>query len=311
MPDLFDQLHVPLDVWLQSLADWSVSVLRPATQAAQAPVAVALDFMQHALTGANPLAVLAIFLLAGWYGGGALTGLCSAAALLFIGMIGLWTDTMTTLSIVIVSVVFTVVTGLCLAILAAQSRRLWAVLRTVLDVMQSTPSFVYLVPVVMLFGIGTVPGVIATMIFSVPPMVKITYLGLTQIPDELIEVGESFGASSRQTLIHVRLPLAMPAIATGLNQVIMFSLVMSTIVSMIGAEGLGAVVLRGVGRMDIGTAGSAGLAIVFLALSLDRISRRLGRKRGPTAARRPGWLRAFAKKRASDYAYRSGKLPLS
>ncbi|CAN7668153.1 ABC transporter permease subunit [Caballeronia sp. LjRoot34] len=310
MPNLFEQLHLPLDVWLQAFADRSVGVLRPATQAAQVPIGVALDFIQHVLTSANPLVIIAIFLAAGWYGGGAITGLFSAAALLFIGMIGLWNDTMTTLSIVIVSVVFTVLIGLFLAIIAAQHRRFWAVLRTVLDVMQSTPSFVYLVPVVMLFGIGTVPGVIATMIFAVPPMVKITYLGLTQIPEELIEVGDSFGASRRQTLINVRLPLAMPSIATGLNQVIMFSLVMSTIVSMIGAEGLGAVVLRGVGRMDIGTAGSAGLAIVFLALSLDRMSKRLGRKKGITVRRPRGFL-SLVRKMKSDYAYRSKKLPLS
>lgn len=284
MTDPFAAFQLPLAEWLQVASDVGIDWFRPAAQAMQAPIAYCLELIRRFLVACPPLAVVTVFGLLGWYRDGPWTGLFAAGSFLVIGAIGLWNDAMLTLAIVVVAVVFTTVVGLAVAIACVRSERLWAVIKVVLDVMQSTPSFVYLIPVVMLFGIGTVPGVIATMVFALPPMIKIAYLGLTGIPQELIEAGDAFGASDMQTLRRVRVPLALPAIATGLNQVIMFSLVMSTIVSMIGADGLGANVLRGVGRMDIGMAGSAGIAIALLALVLDRLSKNLGKGRRKRAA---------------------------
>jgi glycine betaine/proline transport system permease protein len=174
------------------------------------------------------------------------------------------------------SVVVCLIIGLPLGILAARSDRFQGALRPVLDVMQTTPAFVYLVPVVMLFSIGTVAGVIATIIFALPPLIRLTDLGIRQVPDDVIEAAEAFGSSEREVLVKVRLPLALPTIMAGVNQTIMLSLSMVVIAALIGAGGLGRPVVEGLNALRVGQAGIGGLAIVLLAIVLDRLTQAFG-----------------------------------
>ncbi len=152
------------------------------------------------------------------------------------------------------------------------------IIRPLLDAMQTTPAFVYLVPIVMLFGIGNVPGIVVTIIFALPPIIRLTILGIRQVPDDLIEAAESFGASRNQLLFKVQLPLAAPTIMAGVNQTLMLSPSMVVIASMIAVGGLGQMVLRGIGRLDMGLAAVGGTGIVILAIILDRLTQSLGEK---------------------------------
>ena len=188
-----------------------------------------------------------------------------------------WSLAMTTLAIVISSVILCVLIGLPLGILAGKIDRFEASLRPVLDTMQTIPAFVYLVPVVMLIGIGNVSGVIVTIVFALPPLVRLTSLGIRGVSPSVVEAARAFGATPAQILMKVELPLATPTILAGLNQTIMLSLSMVVIASMIAVKGLGNEVLRAMGRLDAGKAIVGGLGIVMLAIVLDRITQGLGR----------------------------------
>jgi glycine betaine/proline transport system permease protein len=284
MTPFFEPFAIPLDVWLQQFVDWFVLHLRPVFQVIRWPVAQMLAGLQDLLLAAPAWLVLLVLFLVALRSANWRVGLFASVSFFFIGAIGLWGPAMVTLAIVATSVAFVLLIGIPLGVLASQSERFWIFLRPILDVMQSTPSFVYLVPVVMLFGVGTVPGVIATVMFALPPMIRLTNVGLRQVANDVVEAGEAFGATEIQILRDVRLPLALPVILAGLNHTIMSSLVMSTIVSMIGAEGLGASVLRGVGRLDVGLAATGGIAIVLVAMTLDRITQGLGQSRRERAA---------------------------
>ncbi|KMQ81785.1 glycine betaine transporter membrane protein, partial [Lasius niger] len=181
--------------------------------------------------------------------------------------------------LVLTALFFCILIGLPLGIWLARSKHAAKVIRPLLDAMQTTPAFVYLVPIVMLFGIGNVPGVVVTIIFALPPIVRLTILGIKQVPEDLIEAAESFGASPRQLLFKVQLPLAMPTIMAGVNQTLMLALSMVVIASMIAVGGLGQMVLRGIGRLDMGLAAIGGVGIVILAIILDRLTQSLGRDR--------------------------------
>jgi glycine betaine/proline transport system permease protein len=290
------QYLLPVDKVIQGAVDWLVNDWRPLFQALRWPISHVLSSVSAGLHALPFWVVIVFFLLVGCRTAGVRNGIFCGASFALIAVMGLWEEAMDSLSILTTAVVFCVVVGVPIGILAGRSNRFWSVLRPVLDVMQTTPSFVYLVPVVMLFGIGTVPGVIATIIFSMPQIIRLTNLGLRQIPVEAIEAAESFGATEWQALIDVRLPLALPSIMAGLNQTLLMAMVMSVIISMIGAEGLGLTVLRGIGALDVGLAGIGGLAIVLLAISLDRITQGMGEKSRPahTLARRVlriGWTR--------------------
>jgi glycine betaine/proline transport system permease protein len=169
------------------------------------------------------------------------------------------------------------VVGVPLGILASRSDRFEAFLRPVLDAMQTTPAFVYLVPVVMLFSIGTVAGVIATIVFAMPPIIRLTNLGIRQVPTELVEAATAFGCTPWQTLVKVQVPLAMPTIMAGLNQTIMLSLSMVVIAALIGAGGLGMPVFQGLNSLQVGLAGVGGISIVLMAMVLDRITQAMGK----------------------------------
>ncbi len=222
----------------------------------------------------------------------------SAAALFIIGLFGLWEPTMETMALMGVSVTISLALGIPLGILCARWPRLDAFLRPILDAMQVMPAFVYLIPVVLIFGIARTPSVVATVIYALPPAVRLTCLGIRQVAPNTVEAADAFGSTSWQKLRKVQLPLAVPTILVGVNQTIMMALSIVVIAAMIGAGGLGEVVLKALQRQNVGLALEAGLAIVFLAMIFDRISGGLAResKRGmlqPTSGQKgapPAWL---------------------
>ncbi|MFD1744353.1 ABC transporter permease [Rhizobium helianthi] len=224
-----------------------------------------------------PLGIAVFVLLSLWrvgIGFAVFTGL----ALWLVQHMGLWQATMETLSLVIASTFIAMLVGLPLGIAMARRDSVAAVLRPALDLMQTMPAFVYLIPAAMFFGLGAVPGTIATVIFAMPPVVRLTNLGIRQVHPEFIEAGQAFGCTSSQLLVKVQLPNALPSIMAGINQTIMLSLSMVVIASMIGAGGIGNTVLTGIQRLDVGTGFEGGLAVVILAVILDRITQSLGRR---------------------------------
>lgn len=277
--DPFHTTLIPLDRWVTEGIDWLVAHFRPVFQGIRVPVDFVLSGFQHGLESLPaPLAII-IFALIAWQMAGLGMGATTLVSLVIIGAIGAWSQAMVTLALVLTSLFFCVLIGLPLGIWLARSKGAAKIIRPLLDAMQTTPAFVYLVPIVMLFGIGNVPGVVVTIIFALPPIVRLTILGINQVPEDLIEAAESFGSSPSQLLFKVQLPLAMPTIMAGINQTLMLALSMVVIASMIAVGGLGQMVLRGIGRLDMGLASIGGVGIVILAIILDRLTQALGRDR--------------------------------
>ncbi|QPC43068.1 proline/glycine betaine ABC transporter permease [Kaustia mangrovi] len=294
---------IPLDDWVETVVkDWLVPNFRPAFRAAQWPVDKVLSNLNDLLQVIPFAAILAIFVLIAWRFAGRGVAIFTLVSLALLETVGLWSETMTTLSMILTAVVFCAAVGIPLGILAAGSDRFEAILRPILDIMQTIPPFVYLVPIVMLFGVGMVPGVIATIIFALPPIIRLTNLGIRQVRDELVEAGYAFGSTRRQVLIDIQIPLALRTIMAGLNQTLMLALSMAVIAALIGAGGLGLTVFTGLGRLDVGMAFLGGLGIVLLAIILDRITQAIGA--GP-AARNASWTLSGFFKRLLGYA-RSG-----
>jgi len=279
----FNDAVVPLDDWVDHGLNWVVDHFRPAFQAVRVPIDASLTGSEHGLQAVPPLLMIALIALVAWQASGRRLAIGTVISLIVIGLIGAWDQAMVTLALVITSVFFCMVLGLPLGILMARNDRIEALVRPLLDAMQTTPAFVYLVPVVMLFGIGNVPGVMVTIVFALPPFIRLTNLGIRQVRPDLIEASRAFGASPWQLLTKVQLPLAMPTIMAGINQTLMLALSMVVIASMIAVGGLGQMVLRGIGRLDMGLATIGGLGIVILAIVLDRITQAMAsreRKRG-------------------------------
>lgn len=237
---------------------------------------VAID---HALNAVPPMVMLVAVVLIAWQAAGRRTAILVAACLTILGLLApeAWGLAMTTLAIVVSAVLMCFVIGLPLGILAAKNDTFEKILRPLLDTMQTIPAFVYLVPVVMLIGIGNVSGVIVTIIFALPPLIRLTSLGIRGVNPSIVEAARAFGASPGQILVKVELPLATPTILAGVNQTIMLALSMVVIASMISVKGLGNEVLRAMGRLDAGKAIIGGLGIVMLAIVLDRITQGVGR----------------------------------
>jgi glycine betaine/proline transport system permease protein len=274
--NIFDKEWVPVGTWVETALQWVVDNFRFVFQAIKVPFDIVLTGLEDGLTGAPDLLMLAIIVIIGWQAGGRKLALVTAASMIAIGLMGAWEESMVMLSIVLTCVIFCSLIGIPLGIMAARNDRFWTILRPLLDLMQTIPSFVYLVPIVMLFSIGNVSGVIVTFIYALPPVVRLTNLGIRQVRGDMVEAARAFGASRRQTLIKVELPLAMPTIMAGVNQTIMMALSMVVVASMISVTGLGQMVLRGIGRLDMGIATVGGLGIVFLAIVIDRISQSFG-----------------------------------
>ena len=221
-----------------------------------------------------PLTVLLV-----WWKVGKGMGAFTLLGLLLIWGMGFWEETMQTLALVLSSTCMALLIGIPLGIWAGKSERCNRMLRPVLDCMQTMPAFVYLIPAVLFFGLGTVPGAFATIIFAMPPVVRLTSLGIKQVPKNVVEASRSFGATPMQLLFKVQLPLALPTIMTGINQTILMSLSMVVIAAMIAAGGLGEIVLKGITQMKIGLGFEGGIAVVILAIILDRITQGLGKQK--------------------------------
>ena len=202
----------------------------------------------------------------------------SIAAFLLIGYLGMWKDTMATVAIITVSTLLCIVIGIPLGILMARSNRFEKIILHVLDMMQTIPSFVYLIPILMLLGIGKVPGLIAVFIYAVPPIVRLTNLGIREVDKEILEASESYGATPFQKLMSVQVPLSLPTIFAGVNQTIMMALAMVVIASMIGVKGLGVPILRAISNQYLALGLMNGLAIVALAIIFDRITQKYGKR---------------------------------
>jgi len=270
--DIFQCGTIPLSDWITNITSWIVDNYRPAFQAMKAPIDNLLRTFDWALTSVPPTIMLALIVALAWRLAGRKTAVGTFCLLTLLGFIGIWKETMTTMSIVLTALVVCLALGLPLGILAARSDRFFRVIRPFLDGMQTIPAFVYLVPIVMLFGIGNVPGVIVTVVFAVPPLIRLTNLGIRQVPSEVVEATMAFGGSKNQILWKVQIPLALPTIMAGVNQTLMMALSMAVIASMISVGGLGQMVLRGIGRLDMGFATVGGIGIVALAIVLDRLT---------------------------------------
>lgn len=275
----FDHAVIPLDIWVENGLDWLVTNFRPVFQAIRVPIDATLTGIETGLQTTPSAIIILFFGLLAWQMAGKRLAMASVVSLITIGLIGAWTETMVTLALVMTAVFFSMVIGLPIGIWLSRSDRAASMVRPILDAMQTTPAFVYLVPIVMLFGIGNVPGVVVTIIFALPPLIRLTNLGIRQVPSDLIEASRSFGASPSQLLFKVQLPLAMPTIMAGVNQTLMLCLSMVVIASMIAVGGLGQMVLRGIGRLDMGLATIGGIGIVLLAIVLDRITQAMGAER--------------------------------
>ena len=279
---------LPLDDWIQTLMRQTViPALRPTFRAMQWPIEKLLDALQGLLLATPFVVIVALAAWAAWRTAGRGVALFTTLSLVLLDWLGLWSETMITLAMVVTAVVFCLIVGIPLGILAARSDRWAAVLRPLLDIMQTIPSFVYLVPIVMLFGVGIVPAVIATIIFALPPLVRLTNLGIRQVQTELVEAGQAFGSTPRQILWEIQLPLALRTIMTGVNQTLMLALSMAVIGALIGAGGLGLTVYTGLGRLDIGYASIGGLGIVLMAIILDRITQAMAGEGRPRRRRVP------------------------
>lgn len=272
-----DFLIIPFDDWVNALVrDWLVPNFRPFFRAIQVPITMVLNGLDGFFAFLPMLLTTAVLALLAWRYAGRGMAIFTVIGLFFIDMIGLWGETMTTLSMILTSVFFCAVIGIPVGILAARSDLMWKIARPVLDIMQTIPSFVYLVPIVMLFGVGMAPGIIATIIFALPPIIRLTNLGIRNVRGDLIEAAEAFGSTGWQMLVEVQFPLALRTIMAGLNQTLMLALSMVVIAALIGAGGLGLVVNTGLGRLDVGGATAGGVGIVILAIILDRITQGLG-----------------------------------
>ena len=275
MPDLdtlFEAYRLPLDDWIQAAVDWLILNMRPLFLSIRWPVAKTLDGFEGFLQAVPVWIFLLTTYLVAWRVASRRIAVFATLSFLFIGFLGLWDVAMTSVAMVLTSVVFCVLAGVPVGVVMSRSDTVAGIIRPVLDAMQTTPTFVYLVPIVMLFGIGNVPAVIATIVVALPPMIRLTNLGIRQVSADLVEAGHAFGCTRWQLLREVQVPLAMPTIMAGLNQCLMLSLSMVVIAALIGAGGLGLTVYQGINRLDVGLAGIAGIAIVLVAISLDRIT---------------------------------------
>lgn len=272
--------RVPLREWTNSFVNWLVANYGDFFRSITDTLLYVLVQVERFLTWLPWWSVVLLLGLLIWHATGRrlATAIVLAALMVLVGTFGLWPQMVTTLAIMLVATSVTVLIGIPIGIAMARSDRLKRLLQPLLDGMQTMPSFVYLVPVVMFFGLGNVAAIFATFIYAVPPVIRLTDLGLRLVDKEVVEAADSFGASERQLLWWVRIPLAVPTIMAGVNQTIMMALAMVVVASMIGARGLGQEVLRSLQRGDVGLGLEAGLAIVILAIVMDRVTAGYGRR---------------------------------
>ncbi|MEV0703618.1 proline/glycine betaine ABC transporter permease [Saccharopolyspora sp. NPDC050389] len=268
----FDLPRIPVGDWFAALVTWLNNNIGPVFDFIDLVLRSSVDGLTYVLNWAPDLVMVLVFAaLALWLRSWRF-GLFSLIGFGLIASMQMFESAMETLALVLVASVIAVAIGIPVGILAARSRKVSGVVRPVLDLMQTMPAFVYLIPVIFFFNIGEVPGVVATVIFALPPGVRLTELGIRQVDTEVVEAGEAFGAPTRKILTGIQLPLAMPSIMAGINQVIMLALSMVVIAGMVGAEGLGTDIYEAVTRVRLGQGFEAGVSVVILAVYLDRIT---------------------------------------
>jgi glycine betaine/proline transport system permease protein len=279
-----------------SLIEWLQNNLGPLFDAITAVIRTTTNGLEEVLLFLPPWAmVLVLTALAWWLSSRGVAiftflgmGLLTEGEFVLFGTefalgMGYWAATMQTLALILTASLFSLLIGIPLGIWAAKSETVDRIVRPILDFMQTMPSFVYLIPAVVLFGLGTVPGVIATFIFATPPCVRLTNLGIRQVSEEAVEAAQSFGSTPTQLLVKVELPMALPTILAGVNQTVLLALSMVVVAALIGASGLGQPVVQGLTQLQIGRGFEGGLGIVILAIFLDRITQAIGEQAGGTA----------------------------
>ena len=282
--------------WVENAVDWLQSNLTWVFDIINTVLDGAYDAVYAVLGGGEPLLMAGIFAVIAFWLRGLVPAVLTFAGFALIDSLALWDEAMATLALVVVAAVITVVIAVPLGIWAARNNKVSATLRPGLDVMQTMPAFVYLIPGVMFFGVGVTPGVIATIVFAMPPGVRMTELGIRQVDGELVEAAEAFGTTPRDTLTRVQLPLALPTIMAGINQVIMLALSMVVIGGMAGAGGLGEKVYAGITQLQIGLAAESGIAVVILAMYLDRMTGALNERVSPLGRRAAAKVAASARR---------------
>lgn len=279
MADAGIQFDFDVGGTVEAIVAWIQNNLSGLLDGIAAVIEFIVDNIESFALWVPPLVMAGLIVLIGFWRVGVGFGIFSIIAMWLFFEMNLWAQTMSSLSLVISSSLVAIVIGLPAGIAMARRDRVESLLRPVLDFMQTMPPFVYLIPAAIFFGLGKVPGAVATVVFAMPPVVRLTNLGIRQVAEENIEAGIAFGCTPRQLLTKVQLPLAMPTIMQGVNQTIMLSLSMVVIASMIGAGGLGNVVLTGIQRLNVGLGFEGGLGVVLIAILLDRITQTFGNPR--------------------------------
>jgi len=271
--------EIPIGNWFEAFIQFLKATFETQFDAIREGLGFLIHQLELCLTILPWWAMLIVITALVFWRSGKGLALFSILGLLLIQSMGLWNETMLTVSLVIISTLLALLMGVPLGIWAARKKSVERIIRPTLDFMQTMPAFVYLIPAVTFFSLGIVPGAFATIIFAMPPAVRLTQLGIKQVPQEVVEAAQSYGATPRQLLLKVQLPIAMPTILAGVNQTIMLSLSMVVIAAMIGAPGLGRVVYGSIQLMEIGRAFEGGLAIVVIAILLDRLTHSIAQKR--------------------------------
>lgn len=272
--------NLPLEQWTNSFVNnWLLPVLGGFFGTISDWIGVFINGVTNLLTAIPPEVMTIILVALAWWLTGWGVALFTLIGAFYLGSVDIWADAMQTLSVVLVATIFSIIVGVPIGILSAKNKVVDQIVRPILDFMQTLPSFVYLIPTILLFGLGGVPAVISTFVFATPPSVRMTNLGIKQVPSDVVEAARAFGSTSWQMLSKVQLPMAVPTIMAGINQTIMLALSMAVIASMIGAPGLGSIVLSGISSVNVGRGLVGGLGIVVLAIVLDRITQGLGEQK--------------------------------
>ncbi|ABR48959.1 binding-protein-dependent transport systems inner membrane component [Alkaliphilus metalliredigens QYMF] len=273
------QQKLPIGDVIESFIDFLTTNFRFVFRQISERLDWALTFFEEdILLRVPPLLLILLIALLAWRVASKGVGIFSFLGLLLVYNLGLWVPTMSTLSMVLTSTVISIMLGIPIGILIAKNQIMNRIIMPIMDLMQTMPAFVYLIPAVSFFRMGKVPGIFATVIFSIAPCIRLTNLGIRQVPEELIEAADAFGSTGAQKLMKVQFPLALSTIMAGVNQTIMLSLSMVVISAMIGAGGLGREVWHGIQRLQVGSAFEAGIAVVILAMILDRITQSIAIK---------------------------------
>ena len=269
------EIYIPLGEWIEgNIKEW-LFAQRPLFKKISAPIDAVLNSLETVLNFIPFPLILIIFVFLAYRTNGIKFAIFSLISLIFIDLVDLWSESMTTLAMIFTAVLFCMLIGIPLGILASRSNTFEIILRPILDIMQTIPSFVYLIPVVMLFGVGLTPGVVATIIFALPPIIRLTNLGIRQVGKGFKEAGFSLGLTKFLVLLKIEIPLSLKTIMAGVNQTLMLALSMVVIAALIGAGGLGLTVYIALGRLDVGSAVVGGTGIVILAIILDRITQKI------------------------------------